>query len=448
MKNKVKIAAAAVCVLAVCTAAVTYTKSKSFVSGSSIGNVNVGKLNKEKAGDLLNKNFKEKSITLNIADEKETIKLSDIADYDGKTAASKAYRKQNSSLFNILPFVRGKKYKDDGFRIRNSELKRKISSMNFMKSKDAPRNAYVKYERGKVNIVPEYLGSQYNLDKTVAFVKSRIKEGYTDIDLNDRKLMRNPSLTKDSDEIQKKAMALSRINGHKITLTQKGRKDVILSADRYMKYVTADSEGNLSVNDHWLSGYAASLTSNFGTVGKPVTFTGADGKKRTVAGGTFGQSVNIAEEKKQLKKDILSGQDVTRKVITKLNGNDTLGSTYIAVDIANQKVTGYKNGKKVMESYVVTGRNDDPERRTHRGAYYIFYKKSPAVLRGPGYASPVHVFAAFSGGQGFHDADGWRSAYGGSIYQHSGSHGCVNMPRAKAEQLYRLFGIGTPVVLY
>ena len=46
-----------------------------------------------------------------------------------------------------------------------------------------------------------------------------------------------------------------------------------------------------------------------------------------------------------------------------------------------------------------------------------------------------------------HDA-GWRSAFGGSIYLSSGSHGCVNMPRAKAEELFDILPVGTPVIVY
>lgn len=450
MKGKAIAIASIVAVGAVvaCIATVTYQRSKTFIPGSYIGNVNVGKMNEIKAGEVLDQNFMNKSITLKTSDREETIKLSDVAKYNGGTAASKAYQQQKSSFFNTLPFREGKKYKDDGFKIIDSRLKIMVSGKSFMSSTDAPKNAYVEYKNGKVSIVPEHLGSQYDAEKTIAYIKDGIKSGEEAINLNDRRLMKNPSLTKDSNSIQNQAAALTKVNGHKITLTQKGRKNVVLDSARYMKYVTADSNGKLSVNDKWLSGYAASLTSNFGTVGKPVTFTDANGKKRTIAGGTFGNTVNVAKEKEQLKKDILSGKDITRNVISKTNGNNTLGRTYIEVNIAAQKVTGYKNGKKVVESAVVTGRNDDPERRTHRGAYYIFYKKSPAVLRGPGYASPVHVFAAFSGGQGFHDADGWRSVYGGSIYQHSGSHGCVNMPRQKAELLYRQFGIGTPVVVF
>ena len=41
----------------------------------------------------------------------------------------------------------------------------------------------------------------------------------------------------------------------------------------------------------------------------------------------------------------------------------------------------------------------------------------------------------FNGGIGFHDAS-WRSKFSGTIYQYSGSHGCINLPVDKAKLLY------------
>ena len=47
----------------------------------------------------------------------------------------------------------------------------------------------------------------------------------------------------------------------------------------------------------------------------------------------------------------------------------------------------------------------------------------------------------------FHDAS-WRSRFGGSIYQTDGSHGCINLPSAKAEELYDLAKVGDVVVVH
>ena len=56
--------------------------------------------------------------------------------------------------------------------------------------------------------------------------------------------------------------------------------------------------------------------------------------------------------------------------------------------------------------------------------------------------------------------NGWRAAIGnlaevapgkmigGDIYKTNGSHGCVNLPKDKAAEIYDLVEIGTPVVIY
>ena len=53
----------------------------------------------------------------------------------------------------------------------------------------------------------------------------------------------------------------------------------------------------------------------------------------------------------------------------------------------------------------------------------------------------------FNGGIGFHDAT-WRSKFGGTIFQTSGSHGCINLPPEKASVLYDLIYKGMPVLCY
>ena len=61
------------------------------------------------------------------------------------------------------------------------------------------------------------------------------------------------------------------------------------------------------------------------------------------------------------------------------------------------------------------------------------------------YKTPVTYWMPFNGGIGLHDAS-WRSKFGGTIYQTSGSHGCVNLPPASAATLYDLLYKGIPVI--
>ncbi len=50
-------------------------------------------------------------------------------------------------------------------------------------------------------------------------------------------------------------------------------------------------------------------------------------------------------------------------------------------------------------------------------------------------------------GVGLHDAS-WRSAFGGSIYQYNGSHGCINLPPQNAEKVFNLVDGSMPVIVY
>ena len=82
------------------------------------------------------------------------------------------------------------------------------------------------------------------------------------------------------------------------------------------------------------------------------------------------------------------------------------------------------------------------------GVWAIDAKKHDAVLKGEGYTQPVTYWMPFNGNVGIHDADTWRSQYGGEIYKTSGSHGCVNTPTANAEKIFNTVEIGTPVIVY
>jgi lipoprotein-anchoring transpeptidase ErfK/SrfK len=50
-------------------------------------------------------------------------------------------------------------------------------------------------------------------------------------------------------------------------------------------------------------------------------------------------------------------------------------------------------------------------------------------------------------GVGFHDAT-WQPVFGGTWYLAHGSHGCINMPYAKARELYATLPLDCPVLLH
>ncbi len=121
------------------------------------------------------------------------------------------------------------------------------------------------------------------------------------------------------------------------------------------------------------------------------------------------------------------------------------GSTYVEVNINQQRMWFYKDGKLMVDTPVVTGTKYYSD--TPKGFFSIFQRATNTTLVGPGYASPVDYWMAFSGGCGIHDAS-WRDTFGGSIYLYSGSHGCVNTPYNAVKTIYNNTGYSTPVIVY
>lgn len=124
----------------------------------------------------------------------------------------------------------------------------------------------------------------------------------------------------------------------------------------------------------------------------------------------------------------------------------TYGGNYCEVDLTNQMVYVYKDGKQVVSSQCVTGCIAKGH-GTPTGVYSIFSMDKDRYLRGDGYKSWVNFFVPFNGGIGFHDAS-WRSTFGGNMYLYSGSHGCINMPYSEVKKLFANVSMGETVIVY
>ena len=122
-------------------------------------------------------------------------------------------------------------------------------------------------------------------------------------------------------------------------------------------------------------------------------------------------------------------------------------NTYIDVDLTNQNVRYILNGETVWESPCVSG-DTSKGRSTPTGVFAVYGHVAGTYLTGPTWHNWVDYWMPFSrGGCGLHDAT-WRRKFGGTIYKTNGSHGCVNLPHDKAEELFNMISIGTVVVVH
>ena len=88
--------------------------------------------------------------------------------------------------------------------------------------------------------------------------------------------------------------------------------------------------------------------------------------------------------------------------------------------------------------------------RTNNGASKLIGKKDPETGK-PEYETPVSYWMPFVGNAiGLHDAS-WQSAASfsdPSAYTRVGSHGCVNLPPDKAQQLHDIIHVGDCVIVH
>lgn len=153
--------------------------------------------------------------------------------------------------------------------------------------------------------------------------------------------------------------------------------------------------------------------------------------------------------------DELSREGTSREQAYENGGWQSDLGRYIDVDIDAQFARLFDdNGKVIWESAFVSGDMTEGF-PTITGTYAIMERQTSVVLVGqdynsdgkPDYESYVNYWMPFFSGFGFHDAT-WRSNFGGDIYQYDGSHGCLNLPLEKAEELYELVKVGDTVYLH
>ena len=386
---------------------------------------------------------KESVLTLHLNDDVET-KLNAEDELKG------IKKKQDSqNVFTLL--FKKKVYGLTSASYNQKKIIKLLAKQEWIKDQSNPtKDAYVAYDQNKkeVVIVKEHYGTNYDANDLCVKIIEAMHNGKKSINLNDKKYYVQPAIKSDNEELKKKKEALQKAVGAVVTLSSQG-KQVVVDAPVYFDWFKYN-EGEVSLSKKRVKKYVESLKKTFNTYGNPISFNLPNGKTIKASGGTYGAVVNVEKEVKALSKDILEKNVVTRAIKATRYGDDTLGKTFILVSLANQRVTAYKDGKKILTSSVVTG-NTSLGRGTTPGAYYIFYKSAPATLRGfengkQTYESHVDFWMPFHNGQGLHNAP-WRGVFGGTIYRYNGSHGCVNMTYSAAQKIYKNFKVGTPVIV-
>lgn len=358
---------------------------------------------------------------------------------------------QNMFAWPLSLFEKSEYTVDAMVTYSKEELSKKVDTLNFFKPENIrqPKNAYLSdYTENGYQVVPEENGTVPIRQKIYDAVENAVDMLADAVDLDAEGCYTNAEITSEDGTLQKECEQKNKLTGVTITYVF-GEDTEVLDGNTIKDWLTV-SDNAIDLDPELAREYVNGLAKKYDTWGKKREFRTTSGNTITITEGAYGWWMNRPEETAELINVIKSGQSGLRSPVYRAMaaqyGDDDIGNSYVEIDLTSQHLWVYKDGEMVVESDFVSG-NVSKGYNTPVGIYGITYKERDATLRGQGYASPVSYWIPFNGNVGMHDAS-WRGSFGGEIYLTNGSHGCVNLPVKKAEQIYGYVEKGEPVIVY
>jgi len=316
-----------------------------------------------------------------------------------------------------------------------------------------PENPSIEIDEDGVAYAEEGdLGNRIDdIEAVKAAIGDAIKNRKAYVDLDEQGLYTQPEYLLDDPRVVRCVDYCNDIAELKITYKY-GDYDIRLTPQQLVSTIKIEDNYATAISKNKVQNMLESFSRLHDTYGTIRSFRTHNRSKVNISNGTYGWQLDVEKETDNLFDDIIHHTNVERtpsfisEAYTYDENGDDIGDTYAEVDLTNQHMYYYKDGKKVLDCDVVTG-CVNLRRGTPGGIYSVAYKQTPATLKGEDYETKVSYWMPFNGGIGFHDAT-WRGSFGGSIYMWSGSHGCVNMPYYSAQELFMIIEEGVPVIVY
>ena len=316
-------------------------------------------------------------------------------------------------------------------------------------SMKASTDAKVVLEDGEAKVIPEETGTKLDTAKLYDKVLNALHNYDTTLDVEAAECYIPAHILADSESILKTKEAADAFVDIE-AVYDFGSYTYTIPKEELTKMAYVSSDGSIRISKSNVAAYVEKFSEKFTTADTDREFTTHDKKTILVHGGYYGWVIDTETETEELYELLAKKKSFTKEPACKRCGytlceQNDIGSTYVEIDLSNQHVYYYQNGRLKWDSDCVSGQT--PGHKTPGGLYGLTYKKMHATLIGEDYETPVAYWMPFNGGIGLHDAN-WRGKFGGEIYTYSGSHGCVNLPVDKAAELYEYVEAGMPIVCY
>ena len=343
------------------------------------------------------------------------------------------------------------------FDYSKEKLDQKVAELSCMQvdSQMAPVAATVVLKDGEFVIQEEVYGTQIDATKLSEAIHKSVASMNTNCVLQENDCYIQPTFKKDSAEVIAARDAMNKYLEAKITYSL---DSVVVTLDKetIAPWISVDANMTPVISADAAKKFVSTLGSKYNTSDRSGVLTTPTGKQVTIAKAGYGRKVGTDAETEKLISEIKEGKTVERAPVFSQSqtpdGQTIWGTTYIEVDITAQHMWYIVNGQVVFETDVVTGKKGQND--TPTGTYTILEKIKGKYLTGrivngkPLYRTWVDYWMRVTwSGIGFHDAS-WQPTFGGDRYVNNGSHGCINMPPAKAKEFYGMISKGTVVIIH
>lgn len=364
---------------------------------------------------------------------KHTLEVSDIEQYIGQEEFID-YIKETPFTYNL---------KDEYNYIGNAseKLRELIDSKqyDYVESQDAF------FDKENIEVVKEVYGTELNAELSAEVMENALKNNVFEADLRDEKLYVHPEI-KEEELLEKYKDVLNVLNWK----AEYEVSDYVIKLSDYKDKITVNDDGTYKIDNSFLKQAVLGLSKTIDNTYESITFDSKKDGEITVKGGTYGQIMSNSKEIEFLKEKLSKNESVVDRTPIwicepLIEGENP--KNYIEVDISEQHVWHYANGKLCCETDCVTG-NSKLKHDTPTGAYYVTEKIPGKYLTGEDYKTWVNRWMRLTNsGVGLHDA-GWKKKFGGDIYKTNGSHGCINLPPKYAYSLFDEIEVGILVVIH
>ncbi|MHC5227216.1 L,D-transpeptidase [Enterococcus sp. LJL99] len=430
-------------ILALTTGGGAYAYFQShFLPTAKAGNTSIGWLSVKDAKQKLEDQNNSGELTIKMANREEKIQFPERYEI-----TEEFLTKELNKTSITLP--ENQKFKE--------ELTNSINAITFDEGTPS-QDARIEQVDGNYQIVPEQNGTVVDKEALINQISTDVEQNKVNTVYEVQNFYEKPKVLKDNKELTEKLALMSKKENKKITLDINGEK-VEIAKDEILSFMNENGD----VDGDKVYAWVEQVNQQRGSIFKPITFTNVHGETlQYTNNGSYGWDINMPQTR-DLIIQALNSDKAVEEIVVPIDGDATqsnvVNKDYVEVDLNDQKMYFFKNGVKVVETDVITGRYNKGT-ATVPGFHTILYKQTDtklegSMLDGSKYSVPVKYWMPLKslGGVitqiGIHDSD--KGPYFGNktAYQtDAGSNGCINTPIEAVTQIFNEAYPGMAVIIY